>query len=142
MSEGPLTPTEAHEQLDRKGLLEASRNPGCYALQVTTPPDTPRGVFDRWTAHHDHAPQWLLDGLADSVRLAYVGAAGTSVYDRIQDHCEAEVRRAALLRVFPPTGILGVEASEDPFDAAEYNYCRRWVEEGWTVYSDGRLHGL
>lgn len=136
----PLTPTAAHEALDANGWLDAAHGPGCYSLRLTTPPDDPRAVFEHWTAHHDAAPQWIIDGLADADRLAYVGASG-DVYGRIQDHAEAEVRRAAILRVYPPVEVLGVEPRENPFEA-EFNETRRWVENQFVVWSDGVLHGL
>lgn len=128
-----MTPTEAHEQLDTNGWLGDSREAGVYALAVETPPDDPRAVFERWTASHDHAPQHVIDSLADAERLAYVGESGC-VYDRLMDHCRGDVRQTALLRVFPPTEVLGVEV-----DASEFNYAREWVGRGWAVWRDGMV---
>lgn len=138
----PLTPTQAHAQLDENGWLDAAAGPGCYALRLADPPDDPRAVFEQWTAHHDAAPQWIVDGLADAGDLAYVGASGASVYDRVMDHCEGEVRQTAVMRCYPPTEVLGVRAVENPMDGPEYNYGKEWVENGFAVWMDGRLHGL
>lgn len=132
-----MTPTEVHETLDTEGWLDASRGPGCYALRLTDPPDDPRAVFEAWTAVHGHAPQYVIDGLADTTRLAYVGQS-SNVYERLIDHAEGEVRQTAIMRVFPPVDVLGVKAVDEPSEQ-EYNYAKAWIEREYDCWVDGAL---
>lgn len=135
-----LSASQVHQVLDENGWLDAAHGSGVYALRLADPPDDPRAVHARWTEHFDVAPQYIVDGLADAGRLAYVGAS-SDVYSRLQDHANADVRRTAVMRPFPPVAVLGVEAADEPFEA-EYNYMKRWVERDFTVWYDGTLHGL
>jgi len=78
------------------------RQPGVYALKCLKPED----IADRWDATFDHRPAYW-DELVDAERVAYVGAS-KDVLARLEDHRDAEVRKAALLRVCEPVGVLNI----------------------------------
>jgi hypothetical protein len=115
-----------HESLDNRGLLAASKGPGCYGLRLAAP-DSTAAAREAWDAHHDaRPPEPTLDRLAAAGGVAYVGAA-SEVYDRIMDHARGDVRQTAVCEVFPPTGILDVWPTEDPF-AREWDRARKVAE--------------
>lgn len=132
-----LSPTDAHQQLDDMGLLDAAHQPGCYALRLTDPPDNPLAVANVWFDSFDAQPPGGFDGVAECDRLAYVGGS-SDVYNRLMDHAEGEVRQTAVMQVWPPTEVLGVRATDTPFEA-EYNYAREWIGRNFDVWCNGAL---
>lgn len=140
MTTDTLTPTTAHTQLDTHGWLDAAQKPGVYCLELEPPPETHDAVAERWHAVFETAPEGLYARLADAAKLCYVGAAGTSVYDRIEDHAAGEKRKAAVLEVFPPVGVLGVEACGEPFER-EYGYALEWTGGGCVCWVNGEVLG-
>lgn len=130
----PLSPTQAHAQLDTLGLLEASHAAGCYSLRLSVP-DDPEA---RWLSLFDAVPSdGFFDRLKSAEAVAYCGAS-KDVYARIQEHAAARKRRAAILRAFPPVEVVDVTPQEKPFQA-EYNYARRVSRWGFLVWTDGEL---
>lgn len=126
-----------HATLDDRGLLDVSQGPGTYGLQVRTPP-TVHAVTEAFREHVDVSPpDEVLARLAESERVAYVGASG-NVYDRLQDHCEGEVRKALFLRCFPPVDLVGVWPSDAPFES-EFNRARALSEDYDAVWCNGEL---
>lgn len=96
------------QDLDERGLLDAARGPGCYALSLNVPEDLRR----RWRRHFDAVPA-NLGWLADAPRAVYVGAA-SDVYGRLCEHVAADVRRASVLRLCPPQRVVAVEPTSNP----------------------------
>jgi len=135
-----LTPTHATEQLDHKGLLAASRGPGCYALRLAVPDDT-AAARERWDAAHDaRPPEPTLKRLAAAEQVAYVGAA-SEVYERIMDHARGDVRKAAVCEAFAPTDVLDVWPTEEPF-AREWDRARRFAENNpGLAWCNGEVRG-
>lgn len=131
-----MTPSEVHEWLDTQGLLDDSHDPGTYGLEVDTP-DSVEAVARRFHEHVDTTPSSdTLQRIANADDVAYVGASG-NVYDRLQDHADAEVRQALFLRVFDLVGVLGVWPAESPFEA-EYGRALSLGDE-YVVWCDGEL---
>lgn len=131
-----MTPTELHEALDTKGLLDDAQNPGTYALAVKTPTDVEsvaRAFLDVSDVTPDDA---TLDRLT-SGKCAYVGAS-QDVYSRLMDHARGEVRQATFLRAFEVTDVVGVWPEARPFQA-EYNRAAELSRAGWQVWTDGGL---
>lgn len=132
-----LSPTAVHETLDRRGLLEQSHGPGCYALRVHVP-DGKAHVGDAFRDVVDVAPpDKYLDKLADADRVCYVGASG-DVYSRLMDHAESDVRQSVFLRAFEITDLVNVWASPAPFES-EFNRARTLSDKGWTCWTDGEV---
>lgn len=135
-----LSETELTEDLDTRGLLDKSRQPGCYALQVKTPDDADE-IRQQWRDHWDADPENAEpERLAQSSNVAYVGAAHSSIYSRLCDHVAGDVRKAGFLALFPPERVASIYPSADP-DTAEYNVARELTRYGWTTYHDGVLLG-
>lgn len=131
-----LSPTDVHERLDRRGLLDAARGPGTYALQVKTPDDTDAVAAAFEGVSDVSPPEPTLSRLtADAV--CYVGASG-HVYDRLQDHAEGAVRQALFLSAFAPVSVVGVWPADNPF-AEEYNRAVALSRDGWTCWQDGEV---
>lgn len=137
-----LTPTTTHETLDHQGLLADAHGPGVYALEAAVP-DSVEAVHRAWHDHGDPPPDWMLTRLAQAERVAYVGASNRSVYDRLQDHAEGEVRKATLLEVFDPVGVIGVwpAEGEDPVGIEERPRAMLLAQEGWVAWTDGTVIG-
>lgn len=129
-----MTPTELHERLDTRGLLDDSRGPGCYALEVDTP-DSTEAVARAFLAVGDATPPDATMERLTSHKCAYVGAS-KQVYDRLADHAAGEVRQATFLRAFDAVGVVGVWPASEPFEA-EYNRAVALRREGWTCWTDG-----
>jgi len=79
------------------------RQPGVYALKCIKPDD----IADQWDERFDHRPDYW-EELVEAKRVAYVGAA-KDVLARLEDHRDAEVRKAALLEVCEPVGVLNIK---------------------------------
>lgn len=137
MTDDRLTPTDAHEQLDHAGLLDAAHGPGCYALRLSVP-DTHAAVVDAWDATHDVRPGGSeLADLAAADRVAYVGASG-NVYERIMDHARGDKRKATYLEAFPPVEVVDVFSGTRAF-TAEWNNALELARDGWAVCCDGEV---
>jgi predicted GIY-YIG superfamily endonuclease len=132
-----LTPTQIHESLDTQGLLDDSRGPGVYALEVTTPAD-PEAVARAWLAVVDAAPPEGTFARLAADRVAYVGASD-DVYARLADHARGAVRQATFLEVFDPVDVVGVWPDPDPFQTAERERARALSREGWVCWCDGEI---
>jgi len=85
------------------------RQSGVYALKCIKPDN----IADQWDERFDHRPDYW-DALVEAKRVAYVGAA-KDVLARLEDHRDAEVRKAALLEVCEPVGVLNIKF----YDTAE-----------------------
>ncbi|UBF23496.1 GIY-YIG endonuclease [Halorubrum tailed virus 28] len=133
-----LGPTQAHERIDELGLLDASRNPGTYALQVAAP-DGVEAVQRQYLTAKGHP---LDDGMAERLAacdtVLYVGRSG-DVYDRIMDHVDGEVRRASLLEAFDPVDVRGVWPDDDNTDVAERRRAQALAGPATAVWSDGTV---
>ena len=132
-----LSATDIHGRLDAKGLLADSRGAGAYALEVTTPDHVEgvaRAFFEAGVAEPPHEALSRLTA-AD---VAYVGGS-KDVYARLQDHGNAEVRRATFLEAFEVVDVLDVWPSETPF-REERTRARVLSREGWAVWSDGEIY--
>jgi len=79
------------------------RSPGVYAIQCCQP-DDPR---EAWLRHYEVLPEYI-EELEDADTIVYVGASA-DMYDRLIDHADRDVRKAALLKVCPPYCLLDVE---------------------------------
>lgn len=124
-----MNETDLTEDLDKRGLLTKAHNPGVYALRVEVP-DSEQIVTDQWDAQYDVQPEdSALSRLADAHKVAYVGASG-NVYERLTDHAAGDVRKTAFLSVFPPTEVIDVWPSKDPFEK-EYRRALRLTNDGW-----------
>jgi len=131
-----LTPSQLHERLDTRGLLDTSKGPGTYALQVNTPDDL-EAVAQAFANVSDVVPEEKTLARLTSDHVAYVGASN-NVYDRLMDHADGEVRQTLFLRAFKPVDLVGVWALPEPF-TAEYNRSVWLSQRGWTVWQDGRI---
>jgi hypothetical protein len=134
-----LTETTLTERLDERGLLDAARGPGMYALAVMVP-DTRAVVTGNWDATHDvRPPDDALDRLAAADRVAYVGAS-SDVYHRLCEHVGGSTRQTAFLAAFDLEHVIDVWPHDDPF-TAEYNRALRLERDGWRVWCDGDVLG-
>jgi hypothetical protein len=134
-----MNEAELHFHLDDAGLLNDAHGPGCYALRVAVPDDAD-AVRERWRAHHAaEPPADALDRLAAADRVAYVGAA-RSVYDRLTEHVNGDVRKTALLEAFDPAAVVDVWPTTTPFDR-EYGRALSLAREGWVVWCNGEILG-
>jgi hypothetical protein len=133
-----MNPTDLHQQLDERGLLADSRDAGTYALVVDAP-DNIEPVARRWASISDEPmPEGYAARIAEAEEVLYVGASA-QVYDRLQDHVVAEVRKATFLSAFPPVQVRGVWPTDgDPFEE-EYNRARDLAGGDTVCWSDGRL---
>lgn len=134
-----MNETELTETLDRRGQLADARGPGCYALEVTLP-DHGEQIARYWHRHHDRSPEGLFSRLADADAVLYVGAA-SNVYERLCDHVNGDVRKAAFLEAFPPSGLHSLW----PKDSAEVAFReeqavgRALANVTRRVWTDGEL---
>jgi len=136
---GDFTPIQVHEALDVRGLLEDAHGPGCYALRLDVPASAEE-AHRRWLSHYDAVPEGdALTEMAAAERVAYVGASG-DVYDRLQDHAEAEVRKAGVLGPFPPQEVITVVPTDTPFED-EFRTARllRDSGPGWLCWVNGEV---
>lgn len=124
--------TELTQDLDDRGLLDAARSPGVYALQL----DVPRKLRERWREQYDVTPP-NLSRLQGAGTALYVGAS-SNVYRRICEHVNADKRRAAVLRVCPPDGVHDVEPTDEPF-LREYGFALEHSDEKTAVWTDGTV---
>jgi len=79
------------------------RGAGVYALKCIKPAD----IAEQWDRHFDHRPDYW-DELVNAYRVAYVGASN-DVLSRLEDHRDADVRKAALLEVCEPVDVLNIK---------------------------------
>ena len=131
-----MNPTDLHQTLDDRGLLDAAHTGGTYALRVKTPDSVERVARAFLKVSDGTPPEHVIERLTAD-RVAYVGAS-KDVYSRLQDHAEAEVRQATFLRAFDPVEVVGVWPADEPFDA-EYNRACALSNEGWCVWMDGEV---
>jgi len=132
-----MKPADVHESLDQRGLLEDSRGPGTYALQVETP-DTSGNVAQAFREYCEELPpSEHMAQLADASSVCYVGASG-QVYSRLEDHTEGVVRQSLFLRAFEPVSLVGVWPSDTAFQD-EYNRAVALSRDGWTCWTDGEV---
>jgi predicted GIY-YIG superfamily endonuclease len=106
------------------------RQPGCYALKCRKP-DNPR---EEWHQHFEETPNYL-DLIDKKQRIAYVGASN-DVLSRLEDHRDADKRKAALLRVCEPIGVLNIkffQTAQQAFDR-EYGLARRFQRQHPEFY--------
>lgn len=136
-SDAAITPTAVTEALDHSGDLEASHQPGTYALAVAVPDDV-ESAHRQWLAEYEVLPgDGALEQLAASDDVAYVGAS-SHVYDRLMDHAHGDLRCTALLRVFDPVGVVGVWPCDCPFER-ERSRALALAREGWVCWTDGEV---
>jgi len=131
-----LTPSQLHERLDMRGLLDTANKPGTYAVQVNTPDDL-ESVAQAFANVSDVVPEEKTLARLTSDHVAYVGASD-NVYDRLMDHADGEVRQTLLLRAFDPVNLVGVWADPEPF-TAEYNRAKWLSQWNWTCWVDGNI---
>ena len=79
------------------------RQPGVYALKCVKPDD----IAAEWDKHFDNRPDYW-DELTSKDRVAYVGASA-DVLSRLEDHRDGNKRKAALLQVCEPVGVLNIK---------------------------------
>lgn len=79
------------------------RQPAVYALKCIKPDD----MAAQWDRQFDHRPDYWNE-LVNAQRVAYVGAS-KDVLARLEDHRDADVRKAALLEVCEPVGVLNIK---------------------------------
>ena len=133
-----LDETTMTEDLDRRGLLDKSRQPGCYALEVDTPDDADE-IRQQWRDHWDADPENAEpERLAVADNVAYVGAAHSSIYDRLCDHVAGDVRKAGFLALFPPERVASIYPDRNR-ETDEYTTAREMTRYGWVCWSDGVL---
>lgn len=131
--------TELTEQLDERDLLDDAHGPGVYAIECAVP-DLYADVEEAWSNGHEiHPPDNALERLAAARRVAYVGASG-EMYDRLCDHVGGERREASFVGTYPPTRVVDIWPTEDPF-AAEYNRAVDLARDDWLVWCDGEVFG-
>jgi len=73
-----------------------------YSLELDTPPTWPH-VVEQWHAKYEETPDWLREAW-DSERILYVGAAN-DITERLERHAERDVRKAAIMAVYPPVEV-------------------------------------
>ena len=137
-----LTPSDVNELLDDRGLHDASRGPGCYALELDVP-DSVEAAHRRWLAHVDTLPRD--DGprrFAEAPRCAYVGA-GKNVYERLDEHARGEERSARYPSVYPPVDVIDVWPARSTTQAFDHEYGRATdlARQGWAVACNGVVVG-
>jgi len=106
------------------------RQPGCYALKCRKP-DNPR---KQWQEHFDSVPDYI-ELVEDRQRVAYVGAA-SDVLRRLEEHRDGDKRKAALLRVCEPIGVLNIKffpTAQQAFDR-EFNLAQRFAQQHPEFY--------
>jgi hypothetical protein len=131
-----FTASRVHETLDERGVLDATQGPGTYALKVRTPNDV-ESVMRAFREHVDTLPEReTLERLTED-RVLYVGASG-NVYDRLQEHANANVRKALFLRVMTPVRVFDVWPTTNAFET-EYRKALELSRQGWTCWSDGEV---
>lgn len=131
--------TDLTETLDNRGLLSDARNPGTYAVECDAP-DNLEPVARRWAGISDRPlPDGYAARIAEADTVAYVGASDNSVYGRLQDHTNGEVRQATFLSAFPPIDVLDVWPADQSAFSDEYNRARSVAGDGVVCWSDGRL---
>lgn len=127
-----LTESTLTETLDRRGLLDASRGPGCYCLAVERPPD----LGAAWDAHFDARPAGF-DRFESARSVVYCGASG-DVYARLCEHIDGSKRKARVLEVCDVTGVVDVTPAENPFDR-EWGYANTFATADVSVWTDGEV---
>lgn len=135
-----MNESELTQRLDERGLLADARQPGVYALELHVPDWSISHIKTKWLEHYDVSPSRDFAGrIANAAQLAYVGASG-NVYKRLCDHTNAEVRRSALLCVFPPQDVIDIWPCDSPFDR-EYQVATDLSRDnpGAVVWMDGTL---
>lgn len=100
-------------------------------------PDDPEA---RWRSLFVAVPsEDFLDRIKTATAVAYCGAS-SDIYARLQEHCAAQVRRAAVCRAYPPEGVIDVTPFENPFEQ-EWSYARRVSRWGFLVMCNGEVIG-
>lgn len=143
MTESTTPPYYPETQLQHHGIPPHDwTNPGCYALNLTTPP-TERDFMTRWRKHYDvNPPEALLAGITDGVPFVYVGATG-NLRDRLHDHATGSHRQSSILTVLPATGVAAVWIEESASLAFErergHAYSYRDGHPGVVVLCNGEV---
>lgn len=96
-------PADAERHLPDDAGYDHLRTPGVYALIC----DKPGGVEAAWTEQFDNLPEYIGD-LKQCCRVVYVGESG-DVLRGLEQHRDAEKKKARLLEVWPPRGILDIK---------------------------------
>ena len=114
-----------------------SDSPGCYALEIPVP-DGRETIAREWLAHFETLPPYFAP-MCDAERVIYVGAA-KSVRDRIDEHCQSDVRKATLPSVFGVDGLVRVWwfGSMDEAMQNEYNCAAELNRELNSAYAHSR----
>lgn len=136
-----LSQLAVNRWVDREGVHDEARQPGCYAIELETPSDRPVAVINRWTDHFDVGmPGEYATRLADADRLVYIGAHGTSVYERLCQHAAGE-KSSTIMDVWPPVAVVSILQTDSP-DAMEFNYTQEYArEDGTLAWMNGELYG-
>lgn len=90
---GLSLPEDAEPFIPEGEDLSALSNPGVYALSLSRPDD----LAAAWDATFDARPAYW-DDLQEAESVVYVGASN-NVLARLEDHRDADLRKAALLNV-------------------------------------------
>lgn len=131
--------TDLTETLDRRGLLADAHNSGTYAVECDAPGSL-ESVARRWAGISDQPlPDGYAARIAEADTVAYVGASNSSVYDRLRDHVDGDVRKATFLTAFPPVEVIDVWPSNGDAMTDEYNRARSVASGDTVAWSDGRL---
>jgi len=99
-------PEDAARQLDDNQPFDDLRNAGVYVLVCHKPDD----LEAAWDSRFENRPEYWAD-LKDCERVVYVGESG-DVLSRLEDHHDGDKRKARLLEVCPPRGIIDIEFCE------------------------------
>jgi len=85
----------------------SASNPGVYAVGIAVPESAGYETLSRdWLEHYGSTPPYL-GRIVDAETVIYVGAS-KNVRDRIEEHRQGKVRKAALPRIWGITDVVDV----------------------------------